>query len=452
MKELEAHEPFLASEILRNILRASSAARVRLEREVTALETSTVKASKDPTKGLGQSILAKIANATPPKVKHDVGLMEKLSLDDDISVGRRHRHFQHISVGGPLSPQKLSSLLEDSFEPPDEEPQDNQANLVDISPHLSRPMEENVVDCFMRYSETVVKLKDSERLSGEIHLELGDGNLSSYPIRPETSRKSEVSATISKAGERRIKIEELQRAVMDLGFFPTVDEIQLMQRTLGPTMMQRLSSKEHAHGATIKEFLSMIEVLSFAKLSEKQRKLLFKLFNRYCDKHKYLRREGLSSLMRALGHPEDELELQMLMHEWDVYQRGYLDFSDFISIVAHVMKSEELDAKVEQDFLRLCGKERSEIENNRESLLKSLCSHITAEDLIRVGRERDMPIDPEIAEEMIFDASESGDKKVLLDELIDVIETVSKNESLSTKKNPTRRPTDRELIPGFISV
>jgi len=446
MKELEAHEPFLASEILRNILRASSAARVRLEREVTALETSTLKGSKDPTKGLGQSILAKIA--TPPIATYDVGVMEKLTSGDDISVGRRHHHFQHISVGGPSAPKKLSSLLGNSFEQPSEALQDNQTNLVEIRPHLSRPMEENVVDCFMRYSEAVDKCKDSE-------VGLADDNLSYYPLRPGASRKSQVCATITRVGERRIKIEELQRAVMDLGFFPTTDEIQLMQSTLGPTMMQRLSSKEHAHGASIKEFLSMIEVLSFAELSEEQRQLLFKLFNRYCDKHKHLRREGLSSLMRALGHPEDELELQLLMHEWDVFQRGYLDFSDFISIVAHVMKSEALDAKVEHDFLQLCGKEVSEIENNRESLLKSLCSYITAEDLIRAGRERDMPIDPEIAEEMIFDASESGDKKVLLEELIDVIETVYKNESLSSKKpgvpNHTRRITARELIPGFIS-
>jgi len=138
-----------------------------------------------------------------------------------------------------------------------------------------------------------------------------------------------------------------------------------------------------------------------------------------------------------------------------VYQRGFLDFGDFISIVAHVMKAEELDAKIEHDFLRFCGKDLSDIENNRENLLKSRCARITMDDLLRVGRERDMPIDPEIAEEMIFDASESGDK-VLLDELIETIETVYRGESLSLPPKDIvaaqRRKTNRELIPGFIST
>merc|ERR1719195_2393635 len=61
MKDLEAHDPFLAAEILRNVLRVSSIARMRLEREVSALETSTLKAGKNVSAGLGQSILTEIS-------------------------------------------------------------------------------------------------------------------------------------------------------------------------------------------------------------------------------------------------------------------------------------------------------------------------------------------------------------------------------------------------------
>merc|ERR1719419_514317 len=187
----------------------------------------------------------------------------------------------------------------------------------------------------------------------------------------------------------------------------------------------------------------MIEVLSFAELSREQRKRLLNLFNAHCNKNSHLSRQGLSGLMKALGHPEDELELQMLMFEWDVHQRGYLDFGAFVSIVANVMKKEELDAKVEHDFLTVCGKHVSEIKNNRENLLKSMNSIVTAGDLVRVGRERAMPINPEIAEEMIFDASESGDNAVTLDELISTIETVYRNESLPKKIPVRRRKTTR---------
>merc|ERR1719317_502035 len=69
MKDLEAHEPFLAAEILRNILRVSFAARMRLEREVSALETSTLhESNKNVSKGLGHRLLAQVTAAIPNKV------------------------------------------------------------------------------------------------------------------------------------------------------------------------------------------------------------------------------------------------------------------------------------------------------------------------------------------------------------------------------------------------
>jgi len=431
MKELEAREPFLASVILQNILRTCSADRVRSEREDTALETSTVNDVKDPKNGIGQSNPAKISIASFLKAAYEDGVIEKLTMKDDISVGKRHS-------------DKLSVLME-SDELLDEELHDSQTILVNISPHLSRPMEQNVVDCFVRYSEPADQCKDSEKVSEKNQPVSVNHNFVTHPIAPKTSRKSELSATISRLGDRRIKIKQLQTAVMDLGFFPTRDEIELMHKTLGSSVMQRISSKEHEHGASIKEFLSMIEVLSFAELSGEQCQVLHTFFRRYCDKGKNLHREGLSSLMRTLGRPADELEIQLFMHEWDVDQRGYLDFSAFISIIAHVIKAEELETKVKQDFLQLCGKEVSE--SITENSLKSNCSYITAEDLICVWRERDMPIDPEIAEEMIFDASEYGNKKVLLEDLINTIETVYENESSASNK-PGRRSS--ELIPGFI--
>jgi len=263
-----------------------------------------------------------------------------------------------------------------------------------------------------------------------------------------------------KLDKRRIKINELQKAVMDLGFFPTVEEIQKMHETLGPTSMQRISSSEHEHGADIQEFIKMIEVLSFAEITQQQRSLLYNLFKKHCDNDYHLSREGLASLMQELGHPENELELEMLMHEWDCTQQGYLDFGDFISIVAQVIKTEELDAKVEHDFLTVCGKRVDEIANNRKDLLKSINTHITAEDLIRVSREQGkslepgLSINPEIAEEMIFDASETNGRTVSLNELITTIETVYREESVPSKKAESvpskmaNRITPQESYPG----
>ena len=52
-----------------------------------------------------------------------------------------------------------------------------------------------------------------------------------------------------------------------------------------------------------------------------------------------LSRDNLSELMTSLGHPEDEVELESLMHNWDVKGRqGFLDFDAFLSIVSATLK------------------------------------------------------------------------------------------------------------------
>jgi len=433
MKDLEAHDPFLAAEIMRNILMVSSTTRMRLEREVCALETSTVKSGKGSTKGLGHTILAQITNDSPTQKK---GGASPEFIDDPFDSRRSH-HFQHISV----KVQNSKTISEPQAGCA--QAQENKSNLLDTRAHLSRPMLQDVRDCFLFHSASVAQHKLGKSGLGKSQFFCQSNEL--ITDLTESPITANISSILLQAGERRIEIRELQKAVMDLGLFPTEEEIQMMHQTLGPTSMERISGGEHEHGADIKEFISMIEVLSFAELTQQQRQLLLNLFNKYCDKDNHLWREGLSSLMRELGHPEDELELEQLMHEWDVHQRGYLDFGAFISIVAHVIQAEELDAKVEHDFLRVCGREVVEIENNRKNLLKSINSHIKSQDIIRVSRERGMPINPEIAEEMIFDASESGGKMVSLNELIATIETVYRNESIPSKK--TGYVTMHELIP-----
>ena len=37
----------------------------------------------------------------------------------------------------------------------------------------------------------------------------------------------------------------------------------------------------------------------------------------------YLSREALGKLMESLNHPEDELELEHLMREWDLESRDF---------------------------------------------------------------------------------------------------------------------------------
>jgi len=438
MKDLEAHDPFLAAEILRNVLRVSSMARMRLEREVNALETSTVKVGKNASTGLGQSILAEISTL-------------KSHGEDPHAEPRRSHQFGRITV------ERLSQQSG--------EPGELKINIQEYRPHLSRPMRKDAMDCFVYHSasadEDTMQAKGKRALGRAQFFSSASNREFIDPFGPNRSSTKgsfniDRNSLSGKALERRIKIKELQKAVMALGFFPTVEEIHKMHETLGPTSMERISGSEHEHGADVQEFIRMIEVLSFAEITQQQRSLLYNLFKKHCDNDYHLWREGLASLMKELGHPENELELEMLMHEWDCNQQGYLDFGDFLSIVAQVIKTEELDAKVEHDFLTMCGKRVDEIANNRKDLLKSINTHITAEDLIRVSREQGkslepgLSINPEIAEEMIFDASETSGSKVSLNELIKTIETVYRDESIPVKM--AKKSTLREIIPGFVDL
>jgi Ca2+-binding EF-hand superfamily protein/CRP-like cAMP-binding protein/anti-anti-sigma regulatory factor len=233
---------------------------------------------------------------------------------------------------------------------------------------------------------------------------------------------------------RRLSLEELQRAVMDLGFFPSAAEVRQMHETLGPHHKIRVDSNEFDAGVDLDEFLEMITVLSLKRMTERELHGLHVLFLQHADVENerqdgmQLSREALGKLMKSLNHPEDEVELEFLMREWDLEGRGFLDFDAFVSIVSHVLKSEELDEHIERDFLTLCG----ETDVKHPSMSQQRCA-VVAGDIVRRARELGVVVDHRLAEEMVFDADEDRTGKVSLDELIVTLETVHIDESIDEK-------------------
>ena len=112
---------------------------------------------------------------------------------------------------------------------------------------------------------------------------------------------------------RRISLEELQRAVMDLGLFPTTSEIARMHRTLGPNAETRVSKStvKFEDGADVEEFLNMVMVLSVKEMGRGTIEQLHRLFVQHADEEERLWRDDLSKLMKTLNHPEDEVELEV---------------------------------------------------------------------------------------------------------------------------------------------
>merc|ERR1712034_104671 len=141
---------------------------------------------------------------------------------------------------------------------------------------------------------------------------------------------------------------------------------------------------------------------------------LHKMFDKHSERDSHsetgmaLHREGLGALMGELGHPEDEVELEFIMREWDVNERGYLDFDAFLSVVATFLKREELDEMVERDFLRMCGLNPDDSEAEWPQLDPT--TGISVDNLHRALRAHwpeKWPTEEEsrdVAEEMVFDA------------------------------------------------
>ena len=82
---------------------------------------------------------------------------------------------------------------------------------------------------------------------------------------------------------RRLSLEELQRAVMDLGFFPSAAEVKQMHETLGPHHERRVDSSDFNAGVDLDEFLQMITVLSLKRMSERELRGLHTLFLKHAD-------------------------------------------------------------------------------------------------------------------------------------------------------------------------
>ena len=166
------------------------------------------------------------------------------------------------------------------------------------------------------------------------------------------------------------------------------------------------------------------------RISPSQMSSLREIYFAHCDEEGNLWRNDLRSLMASLGHPEDEVELEAIMHEWDVQNTGYLDFDAFISMIAVVLKKEELDESVEDDFLKLTSKRVVDVQTGgAEALRNAADAQISADSLIRGLTDLGaISLDFDLIEEMIFDADFDGAGFVSLDDLISTIEIIGRKE------------------------
>ena len=140
------------------------------------------------------------------------------------------------------------------------------------------------------------------------------------------------------------------------------------------------------------------------------------------------------------------------MSEWDVFDRGYLDFEALLSIVATYLKIEELDLSIEEDFLTMCGislndqrKMTSEEKEKAEISPQMLYNAVNKFGTKRMKKNFTI----HHAEEMVYDADlQHEDNKISIDELVTCLEMVGDKEMLedsAAKRALWHAPSGRHL-------
>jgi len=404
-RQMELRSPKLFLKIHVYILRYASLVRHRLEREINNIDHSASAAKQKKVKhqrqnhlSLGSKVMEKIRAAHMHYKEQDTWAeslgMVRVEADADTLVkadsGHHSHHFEHIKAIDEKSIHKRKGScveLDDKWK--------------QTKPHLSSVVQKEAIKWF------------------EFHADDID--------------HSDVDAS-----QKLLDLGNVQKALMDIGLFPTVKNLRQIHNRL---MSDRGVSD--ASPVRIKidepEFIEIVGMLTLAKLSNSQFEGLHSLFLNHAismtdtETNKdvlALTREELKLLMAEIGHPEDEVELDCIMHEWDLNSKGYLVFDSFISVVATFMKIESHDVQMEEDFLRLCGLTDEEIKAENSEAKKE--HKITKETLI-IAQQRHgdkySKFSPEVAEEMVYDADlDRVDGNVSLDEFVNAIEMVGASE------------------------
>eukprot|EP00939_MAST-03C_sp_MAST-3C-sp1_P005112 g5112.t1 len=195
----------------------------------------------------------------------------------------------------------------------------------------------------------------------------------------------------------RIEFKDAQDALMDLGKFPTLEELKSILKQIAKSrgVAWTVFKTSLRKGVTLSVFLNIVSAMDLADISSFDMRDYRRVFNKYAVSG-CLSAESLGLLMNEMHHPEKPLELQKLMAEWSV-ERDQLDFNNFVSMMAHFLKMEELDEEVEEVFKSFCHR-------------WSGSGTFDAADLrTKMQSEYGIDLTPQEASEMVWEADLNGD-------------------------------------------
>jgi len=147
----------------------------------------------------------------------------------------------------------------------------------------------------------------------------------------------------------------------------------------------------------------MVEPITEKRIAELRE--AFEIFDR--DRDGYITIKELAEIMRNLGHPPTEGEVQDMISEVDIDGNGNINFQEYISLMARRMRDGDLEEEMKQVF-RLFDRDGNGLVGASE--LKSL--------MLGIGEK----ITDDEVEDMIREADKDGDGYVSYQEFKDIIE------------------------------
>jgi calmodulin len=147
----------------------------------------------------------------------------------------------------------------------------------------------------------------------------------------------------------------------------------------------------------------MVEPITEKKIAELRE--AFEIFDR--DQDGYITIKELAEIMRNLGNPPTEGEIQDMIAEVDIDGNGNINFQEYISLMARRMRDGDLEEEMKQVF-KLFDRDGNGLVGASE--LKSV--------MIGIGEK----ITDDEVEDMIREADKDGDGYISYQEFKDIIE------------------------------
>lgn len=422
-RRLEADDPMVALQIQRIVMLHGATIRKTLEQEVDALDRWEDLSSRRNNQSKSSELGKK------NRLKRDDMAKERMSLlKDNIPQtpnrsGRRGslvrlkesgaHHFHHLGHNALPQYRKVSMA----------ELNDNEsALLANLNIHMSESMTQLAQRCYhyhhakgLGVSRVDMERQKMDELNEEHHgANWPDKEVAMEPLELEDDAEG-----------THFPDSEVRKALMDLGKFPSeTDFCKVMARS-----RQRIQCKT-SEGCSMVLFMEVVKRFDLAKLPEKDVVYFMRKFLKHArmvpiegQDTPVLDAMELGLLMQELGRYEEPLELNRMVKEWALNNEGYIDLNNFLSMMSHFVKLEELDEQVEDIFCRFAREHKEHVRSAVQAE-----DTITASDILRVMKQQNVRCTLAEAEEMVADADSGNSGNVDFEEFRAAILMVSEAE------------------------